>query len=152
MQQHAAYPPRLLHGGSLSQLSKEKLGEEFKLEPEQTIGWASSQERKKKQAGERALARLGKPDYDDWTKGKLERELRKRGIEWGQKRDPGKRRLLEEDDDQQPKKRQRGGGGTAAGRTKKPKKPKGNGKAKGKRKRGRQGQAVGISKSQRQRR
>ena len=114
-----------MHGGSLSQRSKEVLGEEFFLEPEQIIGWASSQQTKQRQAADRALARLGKQNYDNWATKKLEKELRKRGIKWGQKRDPGKRRLLEEYDDQEEpaqKKRRRGGGG--ADRKKTPKQRK----------------------------
>ena len=36
----------LLQGGQLSQMSERVLGEEFKLEAEQIVGWASSQQQK----------------------------------------------------------------------------------------------------------
>ena len=153
LQQHAAHPPRQLQGGQLSKRSVELLGEEFKLEPEQIIGWASSQETKRKQAAERALARVGKPNYDDWATAKLQTELERRGIGWKRKRDPGKRRLLEEDDDRQkkPKKRPKSGGGSAAAAGRKPKKSKAQGRGKGKRRAGGQGKAGGGTKKARQR-
>ena len=148
LQQHAQHPPRQLQGGQLSKLSVEKLGEESKLEPEQIISWAMSQETKRKQAAERALARVGKPNYDNWTTAQLETELKRRGIGWKRERDPGKLRLLEEDDDRRlVQKRRRSGGNSAAGRrkSKKPKRnAKGKGKGKRKRKPGGQGTAGGT--------
>ena len=100
------------------------LGEEFKLEPEQIIGWASSQEQKKKAAQARALARKGMPDYDEWETNELEAELRKRQIKWGRKKDVGKRTLLEDDDD---RRKLEGGGEKRKGKKKQMRKRKGRG-------------------------
>ena len=116
LKENADRPPGSLHGGQLSQLSETQLGEEFMLEPEQIVGWASSQQQKKKAAADRALARKGMPDYDGWETQALEAELGQRGIEWGKKKDPGKRRLLEEDDD---RRKLAGGGGKGKGKKKK---------------------------------
>ena len=55
--------------------------------------------RRSRRARERALARKGMPDYDDWTTQELEHELKKRGITWGLKKDPGKCQLLMDDND-----------------------------------------------------
>ena len=99
MRENANRPPGSLQGGQLSQMSERVLGEEFKLEAEQIVGWASSQQQKTRAAQARALARQGMPAYTDWETYELEAEPRKRGVEWGRKKDPGKIRLLENDDD-----------------------------------------------------
>ena len=89
LRENANRPPGSLQGGQLSQMSERVLGEEFKLEAEQIVGWASSQQQKTRAAQARALARQGMPAYTDWETQELEAELRKRGIEWGQKERSG---------------------------------------------------------------
>ena len=46
----------------------------------------------------RLLVRKGMQNYNDLDTRALEAELRARKINWGKKKDPGKRRLLEDDD------------------------------------------------------
>jgi len=158
LEEHAAQPPKLLQGRQLSIKSKEVLGDEFYLEAEQIIRWATSRETKHRQAAEHALARKGMPSYDDWTPEQLERELTERNIPWGQKREKGKRKLLEQDDTrrQPPQKKSRVAGGSAVGggsrgKRKKPKaKKKAKQKAKGKRKG--KGKGKGTTKKPRSRR
>ena len=49
----------------------------------------------------RLLARKGMQNYNDLDTRALEAELQARKINWGMKKDPGKRRLLEDDDDRE---------------------------------------------------
>ena len=81
------------------------------LEPEQIVGWASSQEQKKKKAAEEALARGDRPSYGGHDTQALERELKKRGIRWGRKRDAGKRELLKKDDAEREREARKDSGG-----------------------------------------
>ena len=161
LKEHANRPPGSLQGGQLSQQSESALGEEFKLEPEQIIGWASSQEQKRKKEAARLLARKGMPNYDELNTLALEAELRKRKIKWGKKKDKGKRELLEDDDDRmkltdgagtekETRKRKKGKGGPAGGAGRKRKKAK-PGKKTGGQGRGRAGRKPSSSARKRKR-
>ena len=103
----------------------------------------------------RLLARKGMQNYNDLDTRALEAELQARKINWGMKKDPGKRRLLEDDDDRmkltdgagtgkETRKRKKGKGGSAGGAGRKRKKAKA-GKKTGGQGRGRAGRKPSSS-------